>query len=318
MLASLGARSRYDTGGDWSGPVVIDQGEPGNAIRAEIAINRDGDAVAVWEQRDGALRHVSSNRYDVSTGWGVAEYVDFDTDATRETTPRPKIGIDDEGSAIAVWERFNGKRYDIRASRLEDGVWGAAVEIEPANRVDAFRPEMAMDAAGDAVVVWQQFDSSDTRRTSIWTVRYSSDAGSWLQARPLETDNAVGSRQADVAIDDYGNAVAVWRSGRDIKAATQSLDAVPPIADAGPDREGYKYELVLLDGSGSFDPDGQALKYHWHQVSGKEVTLRRKRSAHPWFVMPRVRKPRTLVFILTVTSASGVTATDTVTVTALP
>ena len=248
----------------------------------------------------------------------MAEYVDFDLDDLRETTPRPRVGIDDHGNAIAIWERFNGKLDDVWASRLEDGAWGAATRIEPANRVDAFMAEMAMDATGDAVVVWLQHDRRKGRRTSVWTTRYSHADQTWSQARPLETDDKAAARQADVAIDGYGNAVAVWRSGRDIRAAVESLDAAPPIADAGPDRESYKHDLVLLDGSGSFDPAGQALKYHWHQVSGKEVDLRRKRSAHPRFVMPRVREPRTLVFILTVTSASGVTATDTVTVVALP
>jgi hypothetical protein len=310
--------SRYDVGGDWSSPVDIDHGEPGNAIRAEVAMNENGDAVAVWEQRDGPLRHVASNRYDKSTGWGQAEYAGFDTDSTPEYTPLPKVGIDDNGNAIAVWKRFEANRYGIWASRLEGGVWGTAVNIDPADKVDAFMAEMAMDAEGNAVVVWMQYDRSGGTRTSVWTVRYSSVDGSWLQARPLETDNDVDSRHADVAIDDYGNAVAVWRSGSDIKGAAESLDAAPPIADAGPDQAGHRDDVIEFDGSGSFDPAGQALSYHWHQVSGKEIRLRRRLRVNPWITIPRVNSPQTMVFILTVTSAGGVTATDTVTVTALP
>ena len=48
-------------------------------------------------------------------------------------------------------------------------------------------------------------------------------------------------------------------------------------ADAGPDQTMSAGDLVTFDGSGSFDPDGNALAYHWdfgdgHTASGAKVT----------------------------------------------
>lgn len=42
----------------------------------------------------------------------------------------------------------------------------------------------------------------------------------------------------------------------------------PPLADAGPDRESYVNLPVVLDGTGSADPDDAAIAYAWTQTSG--------------------------------------------------
>lgn len=43
-----------------------------------------------------------------------------------------------------------------------------------------------------------------------------------------------------------------------------------PVADAGPDKSVYPGELVVFDGSGSSDPDGDLLSYHWELTSRPE------------------------------------------------
>lgn len=47
----------------------------------------------------------------------------------------------------------------------------------------------------------------------------------------------------------------------------------PPVADAGPDQIGARAGTIQLDGSGSFDPDGDPITFQWSQIAGPTVAL---------------------------------------------
>ena len=94
---------------------------------------------------------------------------------------------------------------------------------------------------------------------------------------------------------------------------TEPTDGAP-VASAGADVAVDPGERVTLDGSGSSDPDGEALEYAWEQVSGTEVTLSgADAAATASFTAPT--EPGSLAFRLTVTDPGGLGASDEVTVT---
>ena len=93
-----------------------------------------------------------------------------------------------------------------------------------------------------------------------------------------------------------------------------------PIANAGIDQTAGFSTSVTLDGSHSFDPDGNIKKYQWQQIQGKKVALTNALSAKPSFSTPAKLKNQQalpLVFRLTVTDNQNRQASDTVVVMAV-
>lgn len=92
----------------------------------------------------------------------------------------------------------------------------------------------------------------------------------------------------------------------------------PPIANAGPDQSVRMGAIVTLDGTGSFDREGESLAYSWTQTSGPEVTLNGTTSVQPTFTSPGVRDNTTLTFSLEVNNGRQGSDADTVSIIVMP
>ncbi len=85
----------------------------------------------------------------------------------------------------------------------------------------------------------------------------------------------------------------------------------PPIAQAGNDQEVPEGDTVTLDGSGSYDPDGDPISYQWEQIVGTRVSLSAFRE-QPTFGAPDVSpEGESLTFRLTVSDGAGAQSADT-------
>ncbi len=85
----------------------------------------------------------------------------------------------------------------------------------------------------------------------------------------------------------------------------------PPVADAGSDLTGIPAGPVTLDGSASYDPDGDPITFEWTQVAGPTVALSGANTAKAGF---RAEEGRIYSFRLKVTDSQGAEALDRVTV----
>ena len=88
-----------------------------------------------------------------------------------------------------------------------------------------------------------------------------------------------------------------------------------PVANAGADQTVAANDEVILDASGSYDPDNDINPdnaYTWKQTAGTAVTLSAPGAIYPAFTAPAVAdgSSETLVFELTVTDSGLLQATD--------
>jgi len=100
---------------------------------------------------------------------------------------------------LALWVVCAALLHCVQIQDPEEGVkrWGEAVQIDE----DGTAPEIAIDPAGKAVVVW-------TRPDGFWSRRWV-PGSSWLAAERIPSASDTLPTAA-VGIDGGGNAVAVW------------------------------------------------------------------------------------------------------------
>jgi hypothetical protein len=92
----------------------------------------------------------------------------------------------------------------------------------------------------------------------------------------------------------------------------------PPVAVAGDTQEVVEGDLVTLDGSGSFDLDGDDLNYEWQQNPGPSIPLDDPSKVNPTFTAPSVStESETFTFQLIVNDGKAESAPAKVKVTVL-
>jgi len=79
-----------------------------------------------------------------------------DLSAAGQAAASSQVAIDQGGDVIAVWERSDGSHYIVQAARRTAvGNWRAPEDLSTAGK-DADFPQVAFDAAGNAVTVWSR------------------------------------------------------------------------------------------------------------------------------------------------------------------
>jgi len=152
---------------------------------------------------------------------------------------------------------------------------------------------------------------------------------SWTQIAgpPVDLHGAASARPDFIAPDvPIGGATLTFRlvvfDGQEDSDAAEVNIAVrnsnhAPVADAGAAQRVGAGTSVSLDGSLSFDPDGDSVTFAWTQVTGPAVDLLDADSARPSFVAPFVAAVSVLSFELVVSDGTS-QATDRVEVTVDP
>ncbi len=113
------------------------------------------------------------------------------------------LAINSQGLGLVAWSQRSNGQYLIKVRWLNGMDAGQTLSAGG----DAGNPRLAFDGAGNAFALWVQ---SSNGRTTVWVRRYNVVSAQWSVAHQLSSDTAGSSHLPDLAVDQGGNAIAVW------------------------------------------------------------------------------------------------------------
>ncbi len=200
-------------GGVWSHPGNLSDNisiDGHGANSPQVAMSANGEAVIVWQQHDGSNYQIFMSEYRGGS-WSHPTGIGDNISPDGQNAESARVVMSADGDAVIVWMQSDGVNNQIFMSEYRDGSWdhpsGLGDNISPDGQ-EALSPQVAMNADGDAMIVWQQSDGSHTQ---IFKSEYRN--GVWDHPDDL-TDNISPDVQnasyPAVAMDDSGDAVIVW------------------------------------------------------------------------------------------------------------
>jgi hypothetical protein len=194
--------------GTWSTAETV-AGPVGNPGSPTIALDDHGGAVAAWRWSNGAYRVVEAASRGPEETWSEPVVVS----APSRTASRPRLAVDGDGHAIIGWIQSNGDWTVAQvASRAADGSWAQAVSLST-RAGNAHGLDLDMTSSGHAIAAWRQ----GTPNTNLWSSSRPSGASRWSDPSPIAA--FWPGIEADVTLDEEGNATAVWSSSATVSAS---------------------------------------------------------------------------------------------------
>jgi hypothetical protein len=250
-----------------SSPVFNPPATPG----PRLAVDRNGNATAIWAQGESSTAVIQTSRYvAASQTWTPPALRSMPGEASG-----PNVAADASGNVVALWRRFDGAHHRIQAARYLDAsdTWTVPVDLSAPGHHSAFA-QVAVDPDGNAIALWWTELTASTG--VVRTTRFSAATGTWSGVRDLVTADAIFASIA-IACDPAGNAMTVFALDDDLYwawyvAATDHWTGPGRFSSGG----GGSPDVAM-------DADGNAIAV-WVHSSGVTYGARFARALESWLL----------------------------------
>ncbi len=245
-------------GGAWQAPVDLSSVEAPGSGYPQLAVDERGDAIAIWTCFGGPIEESFRPAGGV---WGAPVVVS-------ETGSEPEVVLDGQGNALAVWDGWPGVESAFMPA---GGSWQASVEVSGSGVAGGLH--VAVNGRGDAAAIWEQWTSGFLSPGTVQTA-FRTAGGVWqapvnIIGEREEEDQPKGAEDAQIAVDEQGDEVAVWRwaFGPLIQAAFKPADGAweTPV-----DLSAFSGLTSAENPDVAFDDRGDALAV-WSEQSSPEA-----------------------------------------------
>ena len=247
----------------WTGPTALSGVEHDAFVPPALAVDRTGQAVAVWAGKDGDSYVVRASLLGGDGTWSPAETLGY---ASYSGNRPASVAIDDRGDVVVVWLRGpENAGYVYAETHPAGGGWQPA-QVLSTRGDPRLEWKVVMNGRGDAGAVWAELDQPE--QATLYSARLAADTTAWSKPTPIPVSDGFDAADGyiffggalSVAIDPAGNATLVAPTKQlHVEAATlaarsETWEGPVVIGDGG--IGDYKHEArcliphVALDGHG--------------------------------------------------------------------
>ena len=197
---------------------------------ASVAMNANGDFVVAWTTDTAGDAGVRAQRFNAAVPRKAGE-IQVNVN-TLDDQQWQSIAMDNAGNFVITWTSANqdGSGYGVYAQRFNaSGVGQGEFSVNTATANDQMHSQVAMDAAGNFVIVWERIYKTALGLAFMVsaTIRRVAQGGEFL----VNTTTAGDQMRSTVAMDAAGNFVVSWTSsGQDGSGTGIYARAIIPLA----------------------------------------------------------------------------------------
>lgn len=135
----------------------------GSAVEPEAAVGPDGKVMVVWDRLNASTSNFVVQAREVGPGGAPLEAV-ADLSGAEQSAVAPQVAVAPDGSATAVWSRFDGVNTIVQRVGIAAGgaTVGSVADVSQGGR-DAGDPQLALRSDATPVIVWRRFDGATDR-----------------------------------------------------------------------------------------------------------------------------------------------------------
>ena len=198
---------------------------------SDIQMTPDGRVTAMWDFT--TFGQPSATFYsDRGTPFAAGTWSQAKPLAANST--KPIVALDDAGNAATTWLTTTPTQI-VSAVRTGTGTFSTPKPLSGASDIGGQAQAVAASANGDALVTYVG-TSNGTRAIFAARRRVGGEFGDIMPVATTPPGNTVSVGVPDVALDDQGNAFAVWQRSVSATSVTTAqiaaFDPVPPVITA--------------------------------------------------------------------------------------
>jgi len=198
----------------------------------------------------------------------------------------PSLEIDNKDNIHVVWEDKSDSKSYIFYTSCNGENWTEPVNVSGNCEKSTF-PSIASNNEGYIHIVWAENMSEESSSEENYEILYRSFCDEWMPIKNI-SNNSSASKTPKIEVDRENHVHVIWEDGSDEEFTILYNKQRRPIANAGANKKGEEGDLIRLEGSRSYDPDGEEIHYHWSfklKPEGSKAVLSDPSAVDPSFTI---------------------------------